>query len=132
MLIKRSSSLNAYSASSVRCLDATHEAFSKAVEIFNSKITKDVKKKAAIQDVTTLEDVRGMVLEAKAQYEKAHEHLKTSKWLLKFSNRVIFYGNILDVVVQQHPEYVSLVWGTMKFLFVVSKFENGLVGAKDS
>ena len=61
-----------------------------------------------------------MVLEAKAGYDTAHEHSKISKWLSKFSNRVIFYGNILDVVVQQHPEYVSLAWGTMKFLFVVS------------
>lgn len=27
---------------------------------------------------------------------------------------------IFDVFAQHHPEYVSLAWGTMKFLFIVS------------
>lgn len=27
---------------------------------------------------------------------------------------------IFDVYAQHHPEYVSLAWGTMKFLFIVS------------
>ena len=33
--------------------------------------------------------------------------------------RVQYYGNVMDVLVQHHPEYVSLAWGTMKFFFVV-------------
>jgi hypothetical protein len=32
------------------------------------------------------------------------------------SERVHYYGNIMDVLVQHHPEYVSLAWGTMKLL----------------
>ena len=82
-------------------------------------IPKVPEKKAAVQDSTSLEDVRRTVLEAKIRYDTAHEHSKISKWLSKFSNRVQFYGNILDVLVQHHPEYVSLAWGAMKFLFVV-------------
>ncbi|KAH7125898.1 hypothetical protein EDB81DRAFT_201955 [Dactylonectria macrodidyma] len=30
----------------------------------------------------------------------------------------MFYGQILDVIAQHHPEYVSLAWGTIKFLLV--------------
>lgn len=30
------------------------------------------------------------------------------------------YSNIFDVMVQHHPEYVSLAWSTFKLLFVVS------------
>jgi hypothetical protein len=39
--------------------------------------------------------------------------------LSKFSSRICYYGQIFDVLVQHHPEYVSLAWGAMKFLFVV-------------
>lgn len=112
--------MTADSVSSVRCLDAAHEAFNNAIDIFTSTLTKDSKKKAAVQNGTSLEDVRRTVLEAKTRYESAHEHSKIRKWLSKFSNRVQFYGNVLDVLVQHHPEYVSLAWGAMKFMFVVS------------
>ncbi len=123
--------MTADSVSSVRGLDAAHEAFNKAIEIFSSTVTKDSKKKATVQSSTSLEDVRRTVLEAKTRYETAHEHSKVSKWLSKFSNRVHFYGNILDVLVQHHPEYVSLAWGAMKFVFVViSQVRNHSSGAE--
>ena len=32
----------------------------------------------------------------------------------------MYYGQIMDMLAQHHPEYVSLGWGTFKFLFVVS------------
>ncbi len=115
----------AYSVSSARCLDTAQEAFHKAVDIFSSTITEDPEKKAAVQGGTSLEDVRRMVLEAKARYDTAHEHSKISKWLSRFANRVQFYGNVLDVLVQHHPQYVSLAWGAMKFLFVVSRQSRG-------
>ena len=60
------------------------------------------------------------MLEAKALYDTAHEDSKVGRWLSRFANRVTFYGNIMDVLVQHHPEYVSLAWGAMKALFVVS------------
>ena len=104
----------------VRCLDVAQEAFNQAVEIFGSTITKDSQKTAAVRSATSIDDVRRTVLEAKTLYDTAHEDSKVSKWLSKFSNRVNFYGSIMDILVQHHPEYVSLAWGAMKFLFVVS------------
>ncbi|KAK4198766.1 hypothetical protein QBC40DRAFT_283226 [Triangularia verruculosa] len=50
-----------------------------------------------------------------------YESRKSGKayiWLEKLSNRVVYYGTVLDVLVQHNPEYVSLVWGAFKFLFV--------------
>ena len=103
-----------------RCLDPAHQAFKEAVGIFSSTLTKDSHKIAAVQQATSLGDLEDAVINAKARYDSAHQNRKVSKWLSKFSCRVQFYGNIMDVLVQQHPEYVSLAWGAMKFLFVVS------------
>jgi hypothetical protein len=36
------------------------------------------------------------------------------------SEKIVHYGNVFDVLAQQHPEYVSLAWGTFKLLFIVS------------
>lgn len=47
---------------------------------------------------------------------------KTRIWLIGLSETLVHYGNIFDVMVQHHPEYVSLAWGTFKLLFVVSFF----------
>ena len=41
-------------------------------------------------------------------------------WLTRLSEKLVYYGNIFDVMAQHHPEYVSLAWGTFKLLFVVS------------
>lgn len=41
---------------------------------------------------------------------------------MEISKRVSYYGKVMDVLVQQHPEYVSLAWGTMKLVFGVCEF----------
>ncbi|CAM1509515.1 Fc.00g032540.m01.CDS01 [Cosmosporella sp. VM-42] len=43
---------------------------------------------------------------------------KAWKWATRLSSRIMFYSQILDVIAQHHPEYVSLAWGTIKFLLV--------------
>lgn len=45
---------------------------------------------------------------------------KVRHWLTGLSEKLVYYGNIFDVLVQHHPEYVSLAWGTFKLLFTVS------------
>ena len=46
--------------------------------------------------------------------------VKARLWSTEVSEVLVYYGNIFDVLVQHHPEYVSLAWGTFKLLFVVS------------
>ena len=67
-----------------------------------------------------MHDTLAAVEVAKAAYEKRSRKGKPREWLLAFSSRVMHYKSVMDTLAQHHPEYVSLVWGAMKFLFVVS------------
>jgi hypothetical protein len=67
----------------------------------------------------TILDVQEEVTKAQEKYNLRSQG-KVRKWLARFSSGVLYYGRILDVLVQHHPEYVSLAWGTTKLLFVVS------------
>lgn len=55
-----------------------------------------------------------------AQYRAA---CKTKKSILncmrKVSSWIMFYGQVLDMLSQHHPEYVSLAWGATKFVLMV-------------
>ncbi|KAI0023502.1 hypothetical protein F4780DRAFT_51732 [Xylariomycetidae sp. FL0641] len=39
--------------------------------------------------------------------------------LRKFCETSLYYSNIVDVIIQQHPEWASLAWGAIKFLLTV-------------
>ncbi|KAI1125817.1 hypothetical protein F5Y10DRAFT_294315 [Nemania abortiva] len=65
-----------------------------------------------------VDELQKIVMESLDKYESNHKQSKAVKWLRSFSQRVLFYADVLEVFVQHHPEYVALVWGTMKFLFV--------------
>ena len=67
-------------------------------------------------------DVVAAVENAQTRYNAGHKKRRVSTWLRKLSSRVHYYGTLMDVLVQQHPEYVALVWGAMKLLFVVGGF----------
>jgi hypothetical protein len=69
---------------------------------------------------TKLQDVIDEVAKAKAQYDHKKGDSKLSQFITSFSQRVAYYGKVLDVMVQHHPEYVSLAWGTLKFIFGVT------------
>ncbi|KAL8661382.1 MAG: hypothetical protein Q9202_005624 [Teloschistes flavicans] len=43
---------------------------------------------------------------------------KARLWFTDLSEKLLYYGNIFDVLAQHHPEYVALAWGTLKFLLV--------------
>jgi hypothetical protein len=90
------------------------------MRIFQKKLTKDLAKKSKAQTTTSLDDVHETVEAAHAKYEDPGNQSKARERLRRFSGTLLYYGNIMDVLVQHHPEYVSLVWGAMKFLFVVS------------
>jgi hypothetical protein len=101
-------------------LDPASAAFEEAKSIFNTQLSRDPEKLRLVQQINSYEDVELLIVAAKAKYDASHQDKKCSKWLAKLSSRVRFYGNIMDVLAQQHPEYVSLVWGAMKLMFVVS------------
>jgi hypothetical protein len=68
---------------------------------------------------TSMNDVQLVVMESMKIYQSKYRKSKARKWLHYVASRIHYYGNVMDVLVQHHPEYVSLAWGAMKFLFVV-------------
>jgi hypothetical protein len=80
----------------------------------------------------TIADVQGEIKKAQEKYHLRSKDSRTRKWLARFSSGVLYYGQIMDVLVQHHPEYVSLAWGTTKLLFVVSsQHHSSLSGLAD-
>jgi hypothetical protein len=70
------------------------------------------------ESATSVDTLAVLLKEMKCRYE-GQPTCKARKWLEVFSSKVVYYGTVMDVLVQQYPQYVSLAWGAMKFLFMV-------------
>ena len=103
-----------------RSFRSAQSSFNEGLNLFKTAYAEDPKALQQLDDLnpTRLEDVEKAVLDAKARYENK-KRSKVGRHLLAFAKRVQYYGNIMDVLVQQHPEYVLLAWGAMKLLFMV-------------
>ena len=111
--------LQSTNESFVRCLDPAREAFTEAVKIFSFTLTKDPQKTCLARQASSMEEVQSAVADAKAHYDTGHRNSNVSMWLSKLSTRICYYGNIMDMLMQHHPQFAALAWGAMKFLFVV-------------
>lgn len=98
--------------------DIVREAFESAREIFKTELTKDEFKRIWIDNQPSITDVQVTVSDAAKQY-KSRSSTSAFKWISALSDRVIYYGAVLDTLSQHHPEYVSLAWGAFKFVFIV-------------
>ncbi|KAF2188503.1 hypothetical protein K469DRAFT_703077 [Zopfia rhizophila CBS 207.26] len=101
-----------------RWIDPARDAYLAAKELFSKELTEDECKRVWIKDKSSMRDVQAAVLQAQAEYERKNKRPKLQIWLARCSSRIIYYGNIMNVLAQHHPEYVALAWGAMKFLFV--------------
>lgn len=97
-----------------------NEAFESAKLHFEQSNSLDTNEKAFVTSSSCIEYVQQIVFESLAKYEAKREFSKPRKWLQKASESICHYAIVLDVFIQHHPEYVALVWGTMKLLFIVS------------
>jgi hypothetical protein len=97
------------------------DAFAEARLKFSTSLSQDQRKVDFVNSKNNLEELRVVVSQSMEEYESRKSGSKARKWLHSFSLRIKFYGDILDVLVQHHPEYVALVWGAMKFLFTVGR-----------
>lgn len=98
------------------------ESYKLATLRFSSELTQDKRKVDFAKQSTTLQDLENVVKTARDNYAFTRTK-KAGKWLERVSSRLMYYGNIFDVLAQHHPEYVALAWGAMKFLFIVSSPE---------
>ena len=73
--------------------------------------------------MTTMSDLQTTItaLQSSIDSNSLSKSSKARRWLASCSERVAFYGSIMDTLVQLHPEYVSLAWGAFKFLFTVGR-----------
>lgn len=72
-----------------------------------------------IRPHNSVRDVQFAVKDCAARYEGRKPDSKALKWLRQLSEKIVFYEGVVDVIIQQHPEAVSLIWGGMKFFFMV-------------
>ena len=94
------------------------DALAKGKQTFRDSLSDDEHSKARTDSRTSINDILQTVDAARQIYQDKRSS-KVWKWLTRFSARVNHYSAVLDVMVQHHPEYVALVWGAMKLLFVV-------------
>ncbi|KAJ5291367.1 hypothetical protein N7478_000618 [Penicillium angulare] len=117
-------------------------AFEEARAIFENDGTEDAKKINRLKEIgaTSLHDVLDAVNNAQHYYLKTRTDSRMRRCMEQVSERIYYYGNVMDVFIQQHPEYVSLAWGTMKLLVggivehkkIGSVLANGLLDIADA
>ncbi|KAJ4385300.1 hypothetical protein N0V93_010361 [Gnomoniopsis smithogilvyi] len=68
--------------------------------------------------LASIEQVQATISSIQRDYETNIKYTQARELLHRFSIVVLHYGTVLDMLSQQHPEYVSLVWGSVKFLLI--------------
>ena len=104
---------------SCSCFEPAHEAFDKAKKIFSDSLGSDQQQQIFVHGSNNIEGLQAIVNQAKEGYERTRQKGKARQWLSSFSSRLLYYGAVLDTLAQHHPEYVSLAWGAVKFVFIV-------------
>ncbi|KAK7697668.1 hypothetical protein SLS64_013298 [Diaporthe eres] len=101
-----------------RLSDPAKSAYENALDILKKTLTVDEYSTPWLQRQSSMRDVRDAVVRAMEEYKAKSKGNKVQEWLSSCSERVMYYGAIFDTFAQHHPEYVSLAWGAMKFLFI--------------
>lgn len=118
-MTSRESKVDAYDILSSNDVAAT--AYANGVQFFEQELSQDKRKREWIRARTSMKDVCEVVDQAKKFYDSGSDcKKKASKWVNRFANTVIYYGGVLDVLVQSDPTHAGLVWGALKFVFSVS------------
>lgn len=100
------------------CQETLEQIFQDAKGIFTTEIGLDIHGRSLLDSQTSLLDVQQQVLQVQQVYESNLKR-KARKWLTALSERITYYGQVFDVLIQHHPEYVSLAWGTFNLVFIV-------------
>lgn len=96
--------------------DIAHEAYEEAIQHFKAEFNGKEKALAWIDTLVSMEDLQTTISDMQQKYEANVKYDKARASLHRFSAVTLHYGLALDMFAQQHPEYVSLVWETAKFL----------------
>jgi hypothetical protein len=67
-----------------------------------------------------MDDLLNTVKDAQQRYYQEGADSNIGRYMARLAERIHYYGNVMDVLVQHHPEYTALAWGAMKLLVVES------------
>ncbi|KAL6407255.1 hypothetical protein AUP68_10084 [Ilyonectria robusta] len=101
--------------------DVAGEAFCDAFRYLEVEFTGNAKALAWLKTVkaTSMDELVETTKDVENKYLESSQVKKgLAKWVQGLSVRVLNYGKILDTLSQHHPEYVSLVWGMIKFILM--------------
>jgi hypothetical protein len=85
----------------------SEESFQEALATYAAELNLNVDKVSFASRATSLNDVVDTIREMQSKYQFS-KNTKSRKWLNRFSKFMVYYSNIFDMLVQHHPEYVSL------------------------
>ncbi|KAK1464543.1 hypothetical protein CTAM01_17063 [Colletotrichum tamarilloi] len=101
-----------------RWSDPAKNAYDNAIAILRKELTDEEYQQLRLRSQHSMSDVQSAVESARQEYQAKAKGSKIQSVLTTCSSRIMFYGAIFDTFSQHHPEYVSLGWGALKFLFV--------------
>ncbi|MCJ1261664.1 hypothetical protein MMC22_001530 [Lobaria immixta] len=104
--------------------DQVLASWSKAIDLFNSNLTKDETKKV---DLTRFPRAEFMDFLSAANTAKESVERKRHTWRKSLQNvfwHINRYAVVGDIIVQHHAEYTSLVWGAFRFLLLFAVEEH--------
>ncbi|KAI2788324.1 hypothetical protein POX_e06338 [Penicillium oxalicum] len=93
-------------------------AFENARKKFEADGTRDSRKKDQLRmlNVATMDDLLHAVKDAQENFRQNRTGSAYGRYMNQLAEKIHYYGNIMDVLVQHHPEFTSLAWGAMKLL----------------
>ncbi|KAK4207534.1 hypothetical protein QBC37DRAFT_433328 [Rhypophila decipiens] len=101
--------------------DIASEAFQDVVQYLELEFVRDAKALAWLKSVksTSINDLLDTTRDVENKYtESSRSKQGVRKWLTGLSSRIMHYGKVMDTLAQHNPEYVSLVWGVVKFILM--------------
>ncbi|KAK2613560.1 hypothetical protein N8I77_000467 [Diaporthe amygdali] len=94
------------------------QAYEAAVDRFCNNLSRDDRKKLLARGTNNIDEIRATFDAYHVRYSDKRSSQKVRKWIVRLTSGIQHYGNVLDVFVQHHPEYASLVWGAFKLVLV--------------
>ncbi|KAF5700154.1 hypothetical protein FMUND_14459 [Fusarium mundagurra] len=86
---------------------AAQQAFQDGLNRFASDLTNDVAKVDFSQRFSSIQDIQALVRDSFMRYSDERLFPKTRKWLQRTMSKIHHYSNIMDVLVQHHPEKLA-------------------------
>ncbi|KAH0565074.1 hypothetical protein GP486_001531 [Trichoglossum hirsutum] len=93
-------------------------SWSKAVDLFNSRLTKDDKKKINLKDCQRASFVELLDAATTARDRVEKGRYPWTGTVQNIFRQINHYAAVGDLIVQHHAEYTSLVWGAFRFLLM--------------